>query len=71
MRDRTGQTVLENAILIIVVVAALLAMFKFLQAGAQGRIRQAADTFGGGEQYVNDDSGVTKCYDKEGNLTSC
>ncbi len=68
MRDRTGQTILEGAVLIIVVVAALLAMFKFLQAGAQGRIRQAADTFGGGEQY---ESGVTKCYDKDGNEIAC
>lgn len=56
--------------LIIVVVAALLAMFKFLQNGAQGRIRQAADTFGGGEQH---ESGVTivKCYDKDGNEIAC
>lgn len=59
---------MEGAVLIIVVVAALLAMFKFLQTGAQGRIRQAADTFGGGEQY---ESGGTKCYDKDGNEIAC
>ena len=68
MKKNSGQTVLEGAVLIIVVVAALLAMFKFLQNGAQGRIRQAADTFGAGEQY---ESGVTKCYDKDGNETAC
>lgn len=70
MKKNSGQTVLEGAVLIIVVVAALLAMFKFLQNGAQGRIRQAADTFGSGEQY---ESGVTviKCYDKAGNETAC
>lgn len=71
MKPNSGHSVLENTLLIIVVVAALLAMFKFLQAGAQGRIRQAADTFGGGEQYVNDESGVTKCYDKDGNEIAC
>lgn len=69
MRNRVGQSVLEGALLIIVVVAALLAMFKFLQAGAQGRIRQAADVFGGGEQY--DSEGNTTCYDKNGNETDC
>ena len=68
MRNRAGHSVLENAILIAVVVVGLLAMFKFLQNGAQSRIRQAADTFGGGEQY---ESGVTKCYDKDGNEISC
>ena len=68
MKKNSGQTALENAILIAVVVAGLLAMFKFLQNGAQSRIRQAADTFGGGEQY---ESGVTKCYDKDGNEISC
>ena len=59
---------LENAVLLAVVVAGLLAMFKFLQNGAQSRIRQAADTFGAGEQY---ESGVTKCYDEDGNEISC
>ena len=44
MKKNSGQTALEGAVLIIVVVAALLAMFKFLQNGAQGRIRQASDT---------------------------
>jgi len=68
VRNRAGHSVLENAILTAVVVAGLLAMFKFLQNGAQGRIRQAADTFGSGEQY---ESGVTKCYDESGNEMSC
>ena len=68
MRNRAGHSVLENAVLLAVVVAGLLAMFKFLQNGAQGRIRQAADTFGAGEQY---ESGVTKCYDEFGNEMSC
>ena len=68
MRNRAGHSVLENAILTAVVVAGLLAMFKFLQNGAQGRIRQAADTFGAGEQY---ESEVTKCYDETGAEISC
>ena len=68
MKKNSGQTALENAILIAVVVAGLLAMFKFLQNGAQSRIRQAADTFGAGEQY---ESEVTKCYDETGAEISC
>ena len=68
MRNRAGHSVLENAVLLAVVVAGLLAMFKFLQNGAQGRIRQAADTFGAGEQY---ESEVTKCYDETGAEISC
>ena len=68
MKKNSGQTALENAILIAVVVAGLLAMFKFLQNGAQSRIRQAADTFGAGEQY---ESGATKSCDENGVEISC
>lgn len=46
-----AQTVFEYAIVIILMVAALIAIGKFLQRSLQGKYRQSADTFSSGEQY--------------------
>ncbi|MGA2775806.1 MAG: hypothetical protein ABSE81_07100 [Candidatus Omnitrophota bacterium] len=47
-----AQSVFEYAIIIILMVAALIAIGKFLQRSLQGRYRQSADTFSSGEQYL-------------------
>lgn len=44
-----GQSVLEYAILVVVVVGALLAMQWYMKGGYQGRLRSASDDLG--EQY--------------------
>lgn len=47
--SKKGQSILEYAILIVVVVGALIAMQWYMKGGYQGRIRSASDDLG--EQY--------------------
>jgi len=47
--DKRGQSTLEYAILIAVIVGALLAIQIYVKRGVQGRFKQAADDIG--EQY--------------------
>lgn len=44
--NKKGQTTLEYAVIIAVIVAALLAMQVYFKRGVQGRIRQASDDIG-------------------------
>jgi len=46
---RKGQSTLEYAILIAIIVAALLAMQIYIKRGIQGKLRSSADSIG--EQY--------------------
>ncbi len=50
MRRRTGQSTVEYAVVLTVVIAALLGMHLFMKRGVQGRLRSATDDIG--EQYV-------------------
>ena len=50
-RDHHGQSWIEYALVIAAVVAALVVMQRYLKASVMGRWRQAADTFGGGQQF--------------------
>jgi uncharacterized protein (UPF0333 family) len=47
-----AQSILEYAVLIIVVVAALLAMQAYFKRGIQGRARSSADEISGGSMYA-------------------
>jgi len=47
-----AQSLISYAVLIAVLVAALLAMSTLIRYSVQGKFRQAADVFGGGEQYA-------------------
>ena len=49
MTKKAGQSTLEYAVVIAVVVAALLAMQIYMKRGAQGKLRQATDDIG--EQF--------------------
>jgi len=49
MKKRTGQSTLEYAVVIAVVVAAILAMQIYMKRGVQGKLRTATDDIG--EQY--------------------
>lgn len=57
-----AQSILEYAVIIAVVVAALLAMQIYVKRSFQGRFRQAADSIG--EQYApkNTDSLITDTF---------
>lgn len=47
LKKRCGQSSLEYAILIAVVVAGLIAMQTYVKRGVQGRLRAGADDIGG------------------------
>ncbi|MFA6378513.1 MAG: hypothetical protein WCX16_01870, partial [Candidatus Omnitrophota bacterium] len=56
-KRKAGQTVLEFAVLFIVLVGALLAMQKYIQRGVQGKWKESID-------------GMGKQYDPAGNTTT-
>ncbi len=47
LRSKTGQSTLEYAILIAVIVGGLIAMQVYVKRGVQGRLRSSADDIGG------------------------
>ena len=49
LRKKKGQSTLEYAVLIIIVIGALLSIQVYIKRGVQGRLRQAADDIG--DQY--------------------
>jgi hypothetical protein len=49
MRIKKGQSVMETAVLVLVIVGALIAMQIYLKRGIQGRLRGGVDSIG--EQY--------------------
>ena len=49
LRNRRGQSILEYAILMVIVIAALLSLQTYIKRGIQGRLKQATDDIG--EQY--------------------
>lgn len=53
-KNKQAQSVLEYAVLIIIVVAALLAMRIYMLRAVQEKYRQSADVFGEGEQYESE-----------------
>jgi len=56
-RMQRGFLALEQALLIAVVVAALIAMSVYIRRAISGRFRDSADSFGSGRQY---EPGVTR-----------
>lgn len=58
---RKGQSILEYAMIIAVVVAALLAIQIYMKRGVQGKLRSSVDDIGG--QF---DAGKTKVISKTG-----
>lgn len=71
MPNKKAQSLIEYSALLAILVAALIAMFTYLRFSFQGRIREAADVFGRGEQYNPDGPDRTRCYDEAGNEISC
>jgi uncharacterized protein (UPF0333 family) len=56
-RRKKGQSTLEYAILIIIVMAALLSIQVYIKRGIQGRMKQAADDIG--DQFSPQNTSVT------------
>jgi exopolysaccharide biosynthesis protein len=59
LRKIKGQSTLEYAILIAVIIAALLAMQNFVKRGVQGRLRSTAVDVAGGSEYDLYEPGYT------------
>lgn len=51
-KNKKGQSTLEYAILIIIIIAALLSLQAYIKRGVQGRLKSATDDIG--DQYSGD-----------------
>jgi len=58
LRKMKGQSTLEYAVLVIIVIGALLSIQVYIKRGIQGRMRSAADDIG--DQYSVGNTNVTK-----------
>ncbi len=58
LRKMKGQSTLEYAVLVIIVIGALLSIQIYIKRGIQGRMRSAADDIG--DQYSAGNTNVTK-----------
>ena len=57
-RRKKGQSTLEYAILIIIIIGALLSLQVYIKRGIQGRLKSATDDIG--DQYSDGNTNVTK-----------
>ena len=57
-KRKRGQSTLEYAILIIIIIGALLAIQVYVKRGVQGRLRSAADDIG--DQFSPGNTNITK-----------
>ena len=55
---KKGQSTLEYAVLIVIIIAALLAMNQYIKRGLQGRLKSATDDIG--DQFSPGNTNVTK-----------
>ena len=58
LNQRRGQSTLEYAVLIVVIIGALLTLQVYIKRGVQGRFRSAADDIG--DQYSDGNTNVIK-----------
>ena len=58
LNKRKGQSTLEYAVLIVIIIAALLAMNQYIKRGLQGRLKSSTDDIG--EQFSPGNTNVTK-----------
>lgn len=67
LRKAKGQSTLETAVLIMIVIGALLSIQVYIKRGVQGRLRSAADDIG--EQYSAGNTNVMKTVTVTSNTT--
>ena len=58
LNQKRGQSTLEYAVLIVVIIGALLSIQVYLKRGVQGRLKSAADDIG--DQYSEGNTNVIK-----------
>jgi hypothetical protein len=67
LRKAKGQSTLETAVLIMIVIGALLSIQVYIKRGVQGRLRSAADDIG--DQYSAGNTNVMKTVTVTSNTT--
>lgn len=67
LRNAKGQSTLETAVLIMIVIGALLSIQVYIKRGVQGRLRSAADDIG--DQYSAGNTNVMKTVTVTSNTT--
>ena len=65
MNGRTGQSTVEYAVLIVVVIAALLAMSIFMKRGVMGKARESTDQIGDQFAPLTTTNDYTRTFDSE------
>ncbi len=58
LNKRKGQSTLEYAVLIVIIIAALLAMNQYIKRGLQGRLKSSTDDIG--DQFSPGNTNYTK-----------
>ena len=62
LNQRRGQSTLEYAVLIVVIIGALLTLQVYIKRGVQGRFRSAADDIG--DQYSDGNTNAIKTINR-------
>jgi uncharacterized protein (UPF0333 family) len=65
LNQKRGQSTLEYAVLIVVIIGALLTIQVYIKRGVQGRLKSAADDIG--DQYSDGNTNVVKVTTKVSN----
>ena len=58
LNQKRGQSTLEYAVLIVVIIGALLTIQVYIKRGVQGRLKSAADDIG--DQYSDGNTNIVK-----------
>ena len=67
LNKRKGQSTLEYAVLITIIIAALIAMNQYIKRGLQGRLKSASDDIG--DQYSSGNTNYIKMTNTTGSST--
>jgi hypothetical protein len=65
LNQRRGQSTLEYAVLIVVIIGALLTLQVYIKRGVQGRLKSAADDIG--DQYSDGNTNAVKTINRSSN----
>jgi Flp pilus assembly pilin Flp len=67
LNKRKGQSTLEYAVLIVIIIAALLAMNQYIKRGLQGRLKSSTDDIG--DQFSPGNTNYTKTVSTSSNTS--
>ena len=67
LNQKRGQSTLEYAVLIVVIIGALLSIQVYMKRGIQGRLKSAADDIG--DQYSDGNTNIIKTTNRSSETT--